>query len=95
MRIRGKTSHCDTEPLAGQRKADSGKDGVLMSVSAFESWKPFPSPFLTLRRGLWWRPDGVPAITKLGATAMLLNLVNWRQRMVIVVMVAVVVPNAW
>lgn len=53
MRIRGRTSHCDTEALAGQRKADSGKDGVLTRVSALESWKPFPSPFLTLRRGLW------------------------------------------
>lgn len=52
MRIRGRTSHCETEPRAGQRKAARGNEGVRTRASGFAMTSKV-SVFLSLRRGLW------------------------------------------
>lgn len=62
MRISGRTSHCETEPLVGQRNAARGKEGARTRTSDLDIWVPSPSPALPLRRGLCWPLEGVPAI---------------------------------
>lgn len=63
MRISGRTSHCETEPLVGHRNAARGKEGARTRTSDLEIWVPSPSPpALPLRRGLCWPLEGVPAI---------------------------------
>lgn len=59
MRINGRTTHCETELRAGQRKAARGYDGRVVVVRseeemAVETSLPLPLlAFLILRLGLW------------------------------------------
>jgi hypothetical protein len=57
----GKSSHCDTEPRAGQRKAARGKEGDRTSASLAEILLVVPSTFFGFRLGLWGEGEG-PAI---------------------------------
>lgn len=59
MRTRGRTSHCETEPRAGHRKAVNGKVGVRTRAS--ELVNPSLFFFNLLRLGLCAEP-GAPAI---------------------------------
>jgi hypothetical protein len=55
MRMMGRTSHCEDEPRAGQRKAARGKVGVRTMISGFRRkglWEGSVEGFLVLRRGL-------------------------------------------
>jgi hypothetical protein len=67
MRIKGRTTHCDTELRAGQRKAARGNDGRVVVVRVVEDWTDETSlplslfGFLILRRGL--RGEGATIVT--------------------------------
>lgn len=52
IKIKGRTSHCDEEVRAGQRKAASGNDGVRTRASDRVSLSEPLAGFLALRRGL-------------------------------------------